>query len=190
MKISKIYSLYQIPPNLQMHMYRVASLAKLISNSWKVQEPDTKLIVESCLLHDLGNIIKFDFENFPETLGDEQENIEVWKAVKEKMQTKYGKDEDVATTKMIEELNVNPKVKFIVNNWGFKNFKKIEASDNIEWKICVYSDHRISPDGIATLEQNLENKKKRYAFNRTNSSHLSLEAVSYTHLTLPTIYSV
>jgi hypothetical protein len=176
MEITEIYSKYQIPPNLQEHMFRVAGLARLIANSWKGPKIDVDVISDACLLHDLGNIIKFDFENFPELLGTEQKNIAHWKDVKKGMQSKYGLDEDVATVRMIEELEVRPEVKYIVENWGFKNFKRIDESENIEWKICVYADHRVSPNGIVTLEENLENKRKRYALSRSNASHLSQEA--------------
>jgi hypothetical protein len=65
---------------------------------------------------------------------------------------------------------------FIVRNWGFKNFTKIDESDNWNWKIAVYADHRISPTGIVSLRQNLENKQKRYKLSRPNASHVSSEA--------------
>ncbi len=173
MRISNIYKKFQIPPNLQLHMIRVASLALLIADSWKGGKLDLEVIVASCLLHDLGNILKFDFDNFPELLGGEQKNIEYWRKVKKDMQKKYGFDEDIATRKMIRKLSINDKVKFIVENWGFKNFKRIYESNNLEWKICVYSDHRISPNGIVSLEENLREKRKRYSLNKKNASHLS-----------------
>ena len=177
MDILKIYQRYNIPPNLQQHMIRVAAFATLIVNSWKGQNVlDKGLIVTSCLLHDLGNIIKFDFENFPELLGPEIKNIEFWKKVKKDMIKKYGKDEDIATVRMVKGLRVSKKILFIVENWGFKNFTKIAKSDNWSWKIAVYSDHRISPQGVVTLKENLENKQKRYKLSRPTASHISDKA--------------
>ena len=172
--INEIYDQYSIPPNLRQHMQRVAAFAAKIATNWQGAEPiDKALIIDACLLHDLGNIIKFDFDNFPELLGAEQARIEYWREVKTNMIAKYGNDEDAATCEMIKEIGVSPEVAFIVENWGFKNFTRIEESDNWNWKIAVYSDHRISPSGVVTLKQNLENKQKRYRISRHNSSLLS-----------------
>lgn len=177
MKISAIYSQYNIPPNLQTHMYRVTSLAKLISDNWT--GPDNlspKILLQACLLHDMGNIIKFDFENFPELLGEEVKNLDFWERVKRDMIRKYGIDEDAATIKICKELKVDNDTLFLVENWGFKNFTRIANSDNWEWKIAVYSDHRISPEGVVSLKQNLENKQHRYTLSRPNASHISTQA--------------
>jgi len=177
MIIQEIYKKFNIPPNLQQHMLRVAAYAKLIINNFNNSNLiSSHIILNSCLLHDLGNIIKFDFDNFSELLGAEEKNIEYWKKVKTAMIYKYGNDEDIATVEMVNGLNVSPEVLFIVKNWGFKNFKRIAESDNWNWKIAVYSDHRISPIGVVTLQQNLENKQKRYKLSKQNASHLSEQA--------------
>lgn len=174
MKISEIYTKYQIPPNLQEHMYRVTALAKLICDNWTGEDKlDVDVILQACLLHDMGNIIKFDFDNFPQLLGEEQKNIEYWKKVKREMIKRYGEDEDMATVQICKELRVQENVLFLIENWGFKNFTRIAESDNWEWKIAVYADHRISPQGVVSLKQNLENKQKRYKLNRPNASHIS-----------------
>jgi hypothetical protein len=175
--IEFIYQKYEIPPNLQLHMKRVAALAKLIANNWQADESiNSEVIIDACLLHDLGNIIKFDFVNFPELLGAEIKNLEHWKAVKDRMISLYGSDEDLATVKIVRELNVSDEVLFIVENWGFRNFTRIAQSNNWNWKIAVYADHRISPSGIVTLKQNLENKQRRYSLSKTNASHISDQA--------------
>ena len=75
MKIKDIYSKYNIPPNLQLHMFRVAAFADILCDNHKKVDFDKEIIIKSCLLHDLGNIIKFDFDNFPELLGAEEKNI-------------------------------------------------------------------------------------------------------------------
>ena len=178
MNINEIYAKYQIPPNLQEHMYRVTALAKLICKNWTGEKIDEKQIIQACQLHDMGNIIKFDFDNFPELLGEEQKNLDYWKRVKKEMIEKYGKDEDAATVKICAEIGVDDKVMFLVKNWGFKNFTRIAKSDSWEWKIAVYADHRISPSGVVSLKTNLENKQKRYKLSRPNASHISGEAES------------
>jgi hypothetical protein len=76
MKILDIYKDYQIPDNLQLHQLRVAGVAKLTFDNWLSEKPDINLITSVCLLHDMGNIIKFDFEKFPQLVeGD----IEHWR---------------------------------------------------------------------------------------------------------------
>ena len=59
--INKIYTQFRIPPNLQQHMFRVASVAKIICNNWTGKELNQNDIVCVCLIHDLGNIVKYDF---------------------------------------------------------------------------------------------------------------------------------
>lgn len=176
MKIAEIYKKYQIPPNLQEHMYRVAVLANLILKHWNGSEVNNGIVKQACLLHDMGNIIKFDFDNFPELLGEEIKNLNYWIQVKDSMVKRYGTDEDIATVQICNEIGIKDKVMFLVENWGFKNFIKIAESDNWEWKIAVYSDHRISPHGITSLKENLKSKQERYKINRPNASHISGKA--------------
>jgi hypothetical protein len=179
LNIKQIYTTYNVPPNLQQHMLRVAAFSKMIIENWKVGNPiNEEIIVKSCLLHDLGNIMKFDFDNFPELLGDEIVNLDYWKGIKRKMAEKYGKDEDKATVNMVKELGIGGEILFIVENWGFKNFTRIERSDNWNWKIAVYADHRISPDGITSLRQNFENKQSRYKVSKHDASHISEDAMT------------
>ncbi len=57
--IIQIYSQYKIMPTLQQHQLRVAGVAKQICDS--ISEPiDKEVVVDVCLVHDMGNIIKFD----------------------------------------------------------------------------------------------------------------------------------
>ena len=70
MKISEIYQKYQIPPHLQLHMYRVSAVAWTICDNFD-EELDKIKIVAADLLHDMGNIIKFDLKLFPEFLEPE-----------------------------------------------------------------------------------------------------------------------
>ncbi len=65
MTIQQLYEKYEIMPNLQLHMYRVAAVAKMICDHF--QKPINKQeVIITCLLHDIGNIIKFDLFDFPQ----------------------------------------------------------------------------------------------------------------------------
>jgi HD superfamily phosphodiesterase len=57
-----IYKKYYIPLNLQKHMLEVASVAEIICDNCK-EDLNKEEIIASCLIHDLGNIIKMDFDN-------------------------------------------------------------------------------------------------------------------------------
>lgn len=65
MLISQIYKNYNIPPGLQLHMYRVTGVAFIICNHFN-EGIDRNTILSTCFLHDMGNIIKFNFDLLPE----------------------------------------------------------------------------------------------------------------------------
>jgi 5'-deoxynucleotidase YfbR-like HD superfamily hydrolase len=63
--ILELYDTYKIMPQLAAHQLRVAAVAYAITQA--IFEPihDEELI-SACLLHDMGNILKFDLSVFPE----------------------------------------------------------------------------------------------------------------------------
>ena len=61
MTISQIYNKYSIPINLKKHMLRVAAVGKIICDNTKDIKINKNLIIKTLLLHDIGNILKFDF---------------------------------------------------------------------------------------------------------------------------------
>src|SRR3989344_7719535 len=100
-----------IMPSLQLHMFRVTSVAQIIceslgenvilvseahpeSGSWTSQDDAKNNILSACLLHDMGNILKFNLDLFPEFL--QPEGKEYWQKVKDSFEKKYGKDEHEA----------------------------------------------------------------------------------------------
>jgi len=173
MKLKEIYSKYPVPPNLQEHMMRVAGVAKIISENWMGALLDEDIMLKACLVHDIGNLLKFDLETKAHFLGKEQSNVDYWKKLKEEMAQKYGADEHVATASICQEINLEPKALWIVNNWGFGNFDKVLKSENWEYKICVYSDHRVGPFGIVSLKERFAEQRKRYQEYTHKSQDLS-----------------
>lgn len=57
--IKSIYDRFSIPRSLRLHMYRVASIAEMVCDNWKGPRIEKDDIVAACLLHDVGNIVKF-----------------------------------------------------------------------------------------------------------------------------------
>ena len=71
MKIIDIYEKFATPPNLQQHLFRVATIVLFLQKHWMGEGFDWQKMVIAALLHDLGNIVRFDFDNHPELLGEE-----------------------------------------------------------------------------------------------------------------------
>lgn len=163
MKIQQIYEKYQIMPSLQLHMLRVASVAQIICESIQ-QKVDSNEIISACLLHDMGNILKFNMDLFPDFF--QPEGKEYWQEVKDNYQFKYGKDEHIATMKIVEELKLGNRVLELVDSFQFSLADKNAQSLDFSRKICAYSDMRVEPMGIVPMEERLEEGRNRFYLNK------------------------
>jgi hypothetical protein len=163
MNVLKIYNKYQIMPQLQQHQLRVAGVAKVVCENFKL-DIDADNIIKACLLHDLGNIVKFNFDQTKQFMPElaESENLEAWKKVKKKFISKYGPDSHIATGLMAEELGVGQRVRELVDCVGFEQGNDNSQSTDFGKKICAYSDIRVCPGGICSLEQRMGDLRLRY----------------------------
>ncbi len=160
-KITDIYAEYKIMPPLQMHMLRVGAVAKLICDNFPEPLPAHD-IVSAALLHDMGNIIKFKLDVFPQFL--EPLGLAYWENVKEEYVQKYGEDEHEATKQIAEELQVSDEVKHFIHAVSFLGAPLAAASNNFGEKIVEYGDSRVTPFGVHTLEERLQDLRERYAY--------------------------
>ncbi|MDP2789004.1 MAG: HD domain-containing protein [bacterium] len=158
-KIVDIYEEYKILPNLQMHQLRVASVAMQICDSLDIELNKNNISI-ACLLHDMGNIIKFNLHYFPEFL--KPKGLEYWQNVQNEYVGKYGKDEHRAVQNIAKELGVSEDVSGILNSIGFSKAKENLNSDNISNKIASYADMRVGPTGVFLLESRLSDLRERY----------------------------
>jgi 5'-deoxynucleotidase YfbR-like HD superfamily hydrolase len=171
MKISEIYQKYQIPPHLQLHMYRVSAVAWTICDNFD-EELDKINIVAAELLHDMGNIIKFDLKLFPEFL--EPEGYDYWERVQKDYIARYGYDEHEATRIIANEVSTAPRIQELLNSVGSsKTSLIIKSKDKAKW-IANYSDYRVYPHGVVSLKRRLEDGRKRYV-NNTRLNSVSME---------------
>lgn len=157
--ILDIYKEYKIMPNLAMHQLRVASVIYLIINNLNIKV-DEDVAIQAGLLHDMGNIIKFDLNYFPEfskPLG-----LEYWQNVQNEYFEKYGRDEHKATQDILKELNVNQKVIDIDEQMVFGLLCDNKDKENWELKLLHYADMRVGPYGIISFEERMEDARKRY----------------------------
>ena len=162
MTVRQIYQQFFIPPNLQNHMVTVAKISSIIANHWQ-NNNDFVIsdLIKVALLHDLGNIVKFDFDKFPQFLGTEISNIQFWKDKQTEIIQKYGKDDHEVTKAMLNELKTDQRLIDIILAKSFDNSITINNSNDWLTKILRYSDLRVMPNGIGSLQQRLDEIKNR-----------------------------
>ncbi|QQS43327.1 HD domain-containing protein [Candidatus Roizmanbacteria bacterium] len=185
MTIQEVYQRYRITPALQLHQYRVAAIASYLSDNIKAVNKQKKEIVMACLLHDMGNIIKFNMELFPEFF--EPEGVEYWQQVKDDFIDKYGTDEHIATIEIAKEvlgdMPERERILDLIDAIGFSNAKRNAESSDYGWKIAAYSDMRVEPQGVTTLESRLRDGNKRFKLNKPGISRhdFFVEMSEYLH---------
>lgn len=160
--IQEIYEQYQIPRNLQRHMYRVASVGQYLAEQWPeaVAQED---IVSVLLLHDLGNILKFDFARGVELFDEDERDVDHWKQVQSEYRKTYGDSVHGATLAIAQQEGASDRVVELFTKMGSSNLKDAVESDDWELKICIYSDFRVSPHGFVTVTDRFDDILQRYA---------------------------
>jgi len=155
----EIYSAYKIMPSLQLHQLRVAAVAKLLCEGCTkpINEHD---VILACLFHDMGNILKFDLPVFPKFT--EPEGLEYWESVKTEYREKYGEDEHTATQTIMSEIGLPRDVIHLMEGVGFSKVDRVATADSFEQKVVQYSDLRVGPHHILSLEERIDEGRKRY----------------------------
>lgn len=158
MVITEIYDKYNLPPNLKDHHFRVAAVSLTVVNNWAGPKINCELIKRVCLIHDLGNLIKYDLN------GDLNKDMdkEFWSKIQGGLIDKYGLNEQEATVLMAKEFvadsNVLDTLYLLTSNMA----DEIAASGNWELKICLYGDVRVGPFGVVSLTERMAEWKERY----------------------------
>jgi hypothetical protein len=142
-----------------MHQLRVAAVAKQICESLNI-EIDKEVIIKTCLVHDMGNIIKSNLPVFPDFL--EPEGLEYWEAVKKGYISKYGNNEHEATVKILQELNLPTNIVEFANHNRFSLLCDHAYGKDLALKIIHYSDMRVCPHGVISYEERMNEAGKRY----------------------------
>jgi len=167
--ILAVYSSYQIMSNLKLHMLRVTGVAKILCDELvKVGVViDTENVIAACLLHDMGNILKFDLTVFPESL--EPQGPAFWHEVQTSFQAKYGSFAHPATIKIVEEIGVNERVKELIDAISFNREKLNWESADFAKKVCAYADMRVAPQGVVSMKDRLADGRKRYSHKKEDT---------------------
>lgn len=169
MTISEIYAQYPVPPNLARHMLRVAGISQLITDHWTAPGLDTGRLVRAALLHDMGNIIKFDLDNRPELLMEEEPHVKQWKERQQAARQRYGMDEHAMTLAIATEVGADPEVLQLLSGMGFGRNVEVAACDDPHRKILNYADQRVGPFGVLSLHERLEEGNARYRQRRSDA---------------------
>ena len=173
MTVQEAYEKYRITPALQLHQLRAAGIARILCEKHPGVK-DKKSPVIACLFHDMGNIIKFDLAALPEFL--EPQGPAYWQNVKDEYTAKYGTDEHTATYAINREIGVPSEVQNLIEAMGFSKAEAIAESGSVELQILEYSDQRVAPHGVASLEERLADGHARYIM-RKGKKHTDHEDV-------------
>jgi hypothetical protein len=166
--VEEIYKKYRIMPILATHQLRVKAVGEMICDHFK--EPiDKERVGLASAFHDMGNIIKFNLSHFPDSV--EPEGLEYWEGVKREYIEKYGQDEHAATLSIAKEIGLDDKTFKILNGIGFSQLDQTLDDPSMERKICAYADMRVGPRGIISIDERLEDGRRRYA--KTSHSIMS-----------------
>jgi 5'-deoxynucleotidase YfbR-like HD superfamily hydrolase len=136
-------------------MVGVASVASFITTNWMGENINNEKLILLCLLHDLGNIVRMDFDK---QLGSDDDYLDtkIWKLKKQEMIEKYGSVDDEVTEKILQEIGIDRDISKTIFNKRFSNSIVIANSNDWMLKILLYSDLRVLPGGMGTLQQRLD----------------------------------
>jgi HD domain-containing protein len=160
MNVSQVYKIYQVPESLQKHMLRVASLASILLENWIGKRVDKVDIIRACSLHDIAKPITFDLAKQAE-YGMSEDQVERLKHLQSQLKARYGAQEHNATIGICKDVGCNPNTIKFVDNLEWKYIPRWLMAKDIESLIPIYCDMRIGPKGILTLQERLDDMKKR-----------------------------
>lgn len=161
MKVANVYIRYKVPKNLQRHMLWVTSLGQHVCSNLK-KKINRQAVLSALLLHDVGNLIKFDLREGVSFFDKEEQDLEYWLKVQREMIDKYGDNERLATIKIISEVSDDKKVIDLVESISLQDLSSVISSNDLDTKISVYCDFRVGIKKFVTIRERFEEIIKRY----------------------------
>lgn len=153
---------YRVPPNLKAHLLRVAAVGEWICDNWTGPAIARDRIKRALLLHDIGNIVKADYERNPGLFPEEMRNLRYWIAIQSHVRTRYGESDTKASGAIAREVGVAEEVLRLMEEKQFLRNIETAAAPDWERKIAAYADQRVSPYGVVGLDQRLQEARERY----------------------------
>ena len=157
----EIYEKYKIPPWLQMHQLRVASVGKMLAD--RIVGTDVRTVLLTGFFHDMGNILKIDLAphgNLAMEVSEEERKH--LRDTKEDFRRRYGSDEHEASIEIGKELGLPDIVLSMTDNMRFLRTEWVLNEAPIEMKIAKYADLRVSPFGVVSMRDRFAEANARY----------------------------
>lgn len=151
-------------PQLETHMLRVGAIGKIVAENWK-DGCDVKYVTGVCLLHDMGNLVKFDLINRNEEKFGKIENLEYWQKIQQEYWGKYGHDAHDATVGILQDADLTQFVDLIIEEeklYFAEAREKELAQANVATIILMYADCRVTPSGVVTYRERVDDLRDRY----------------------------
>jgi len=159
--IRNIYKRFPVTKHLQNHMMQVAAIGQLIAEHWKGPALNRDDLLAFLLLHDIGNIVKFDFTQ--KAMFTPDEDLKLWEQRQKETIARYGTETDTVILAFAREIGVSERILHLLANSSFINLEKIRDGDDWEQKIGKYCDLRVAPKGVVLLTERIADIEKRYA---------------------------
>lgn len=163
LSVAELYGQLEVPPNLQRHMLRAAAVARLILDAWRGPALDQTRVIRVLLVHDLGNIVKADYDALPEMLEEELPRVEHWRAVQARQRARYGLDAAAATRAMAAEAGLDDDEQALLAAMDFWRTREAAEGENFEVMLAAYADHRVAPFGVVSQRERFAEARARYA---------------------------
>lgn len=165
MKIRDLYAKYQIMPQLETHMLRVSGVGKIIAEHWR-GKCDVQLVTDLCLLHDMGNIVKFDLSGLVDKkFYGKFEDLGHWQEVQKEFWHKYGKNAQIATVEILKEAKLDRYIPYIIEEERLYFSEPTDVDlekSKLESIILMYADCRVTPTGVVSYRERIDDLKARY----------------------------
>ena len=161
--IRQIYQRFPVPDNLEFHLIGAAAVGSIISDNWRGPDINRDDLIAYLLLHDLGNIVKYDFSRRELLTAKMLARIGHWEKVQQETREKFGRDDHEATLTMAREIGVSGRIISLLEQDDFRNMSVVAEGSDWEQKIGKYADYRSGPLGIVSLAHRLSDLKARYA---------------------------
>lgn len=174
MKTNDLYSRYDIMPQLITHQLRVAAVGKIVADNWK-HHCDSSFVTQLCLVHDLGNIVKFDLsESANRSMFGPIDDLPYWQKVQQKYWDRYGENahdatvgilRDAGLTRFISPIEEEEKIYF-----SEPSGETLLSTDPAV-VILMYADCRVTPRGVTTYRERIDDLRLRYGGGMSTTWH-------------------
>jgi hypothetical protein len=143
-------------------MLRVAAVAEWLIQRWNGPRINRRRLMRVLLVHDIGNIVKRDYDRLPELPDAERVDVETWREVQARYRSRFGDDDELANRTLAREIGLDDDELDLIDRMQFEQNDKICASDDHDLKLAAYADHRVGPSGILSLSGRFDDIRRRY----------------------------